>query len=54
MAVHANPTSQGRAGDDGYADGSLDMEDERGYGWVMFAGTLLLILGTLNFIEGVA
>jgi hypothetical protein len=29
-------------------------EDERGYGWVMFAGTLLLILGTLNFIEGIA
>ena len=27
---------------------------ERGYGWVVFAGVLLLILGTLNFIEGVA
>ncbi len=29
-------------------------DDERGYGWVMFAATLLLILGTLNFIEGLA
>jgi hypothetical protein len=29
-------------------------EDERGYGWVLFAGTLLLMLGTLNFIEGLA
>ena len=29
-------------------------DDERGYGWVMFAGVLLLILGTLNFIEGLA
>jgi hypothetical protein len=28
--------------------------DERGYGWIMFAGVLLLLLGTLNFIEGLA
>jgi len=27
---------------------------ERGYGWVVFAGVLLLVLGTLNFIEGLA
>ena len=33
---------------------SYDFDDERGYGWVVFAGVLLLILGTLNFIEGVA
>jgi hypothetical protein len=31
-----------------------DNEAEHGYGWVMFAGVLLLMLGTLNFIEGVA
>ena len=29
-------------------------EDERGYGWVMFAGVLLLMVGTLNTIEGIA
>jgi hypothetical protein len=29
-------------------------DEERGYGWVVFAGVLLLILGTLNFIEGLA
>ena len=28
--------------------------DERGDGWVLFAGVLLLMLGTLNFIEGLA
>ncbi len=28
--------------------------DDRGYGWVSFAGVLLLLLGTLNFIEGLA
>jgi hypothetical protein len=31
-----------------------EADDERGYGWVVFAGTLLLILGTLNVIEGIA
>jgi hypothetical protein len=29
-------------------------ESLTGYGWVVFAGVLLLILGTINFIEGVA
>jgi len=29
-------------------------DEEHGYGWVVFAGVLLLILGTLNFIEGLA
>jgi hypothetical protein len=29
-------------------------DDDRGYGWVSFAGVLLLMLGTLNCIEGIA
>ena len=29
-------------------------EEDRGYGWVIFAGTMMLILGTLNLIEGIA
>lgn len=29
-------------------------DEDRGYGWVIFAGVLLLLLGTLNFIEGLA
>ena len=29
-------------------------DDERGYGWVTFAGVLLLMVGTLNSIEGIA
>ncbi len=29
-------------------------DEDRGYGWVVFAGILLLMLGTLNFIEGIA
>jgi hypothetical protein len=36
----------------GYED--YGYEEERGSGWVAFAGVLLLILGTLNTIEGIA
>src|SRR5215469_4250614 len=35
--------------------GYEDYEDQdRGYGWVSFAGVLVLMLGTLNVIEGIA
>ncbi len=49
MAVQPAPPTRVPADYDAYA-----ADDERGYGWVAFAGTLLLILGTLNFIEGLA
>ena len=29
-------------------------DDERGYGWVVFAGVLLLMIGSINFIMGLA
>jgi hypothetical protein len=29
-------------------------DDERGLGWVMFAGVLLLTLGTINVVDGIA
>jgi hypothetical protein len=32
----------------------LEPFDETGSGWVMFAGVLLLLLGTLNVIDGIA
>ena len=28
--------------------------EERGHGWVLFAGTMLMIAGALNFIYGIA
>jgi hypothetical protein len=31
-----------------------DYEDERGRGWILFAAVLLLTLGTINVIEGIA
>jgi hypothetical protein len=49
MAVHATPESTRGSG----AYESYDDAD-RGYGWVAFAGVLLLIAGTINFIEGLA
>ena len=49
MSVGASPQATGSAaGYDDYAD------QDRGYGWVVFAGVLLLLLGTMNVIEGIA
>ena len=53
MAVQSTPPQQAPA--DSYAaDRRYSGDDERGYGWIVFAGTLLGILGTINFIEGIA
>jgi hypothetical protein len=49
MAVRSSAEVSGSAGYAGY-----DYDEERGSGWVAFAGVLLLILGTLNSIEGIA
>ena len=49
MSVRATPeSSQAPAGYDTY------YEDDRGSGWLTFAGVLLLLLGTINFIDGIA
>ena len=31
-----------------------NQETANGYGWIIFAGVLLLLIGTINFIEGIA
>jgi hypothetical protein len=36
------------------AQAAYDDDSDRGYGWIIFAGVMLLVLGTLNFIEGIA
>jgi hypothetical protein len=54
MAAQASPSQQVPAGDDRYARDGYAGDDDRGYGWIAFAGVLLLMLGTLNFIEGIA
>jgi hypothetical protein len=49
MSVHATPQStRGSVAYEGYDDA------DRGYGWVAFAGVLLLVVGTINLIEGIA
>lgn len=49
MSVHATPQStRGSVAYEGYDDA------DRGYGWVAFAGVLLLVVGTINTIEGIA
>jgi hypothetical protein len=40
--------SQYEGGEGGY------YEESPGYGWVLFAGTMLLLLATLNLIDGIA
>jgi hypothetical protein len=55
MSVSDIPRTPEQARSNGAAtsyDGYVD--DVRGFGWVAFAGVLLLMLGTLNFIEGLA
>jgi len=49
MSVRATPQMEGSSVREPYDD-----VDDSGYGWVAFAGVMLLILGTLNFIEGLA
>ena len=49
MSVTGAPQPEAQTSSGAYTGG-----DDRGYGWVMFAGVLLLMLGTLNFIEGLA
>jgi hypothetical protein len=53
MSVHGTPSGYASSAPEvgGYAGYG---EEDHGYGWVMFAGVLLLLVGTLNFIEGIA
>jgi len=51
MSVSSAPRQSAQAGPAGYEGYG---EEDRGFGWVAFAGVLLIMLGTLNFIEGLA
>ena len=41
-------------GPDAYASASTGPAEEPGYGWVLFAGTMLAILAVVNLIDGIA
>ena len=49
MAAQSVPQALAPADYDRYAD-----DQDRGYGWVVFAGVLLFMIGTINFIMGLA
>jgi hypothetical protein len=48
MSVQTPTPTRASASYEGYTD------DDRGHGWVVFAGVLLMLLGTINFIMGLA
>ncbi len=47
-------TTDPSAGRPARADSGYDYEDERGFGWIVFSGVMIMIVGILNFIYGIA
>jgi len=54
MSVSSPPYRPQVSGNGVQASSDYYADDERGYGWVIFAGVLLLMVGTMNFIAGIA
>ena len=55
MSVSTVPQGPARVGRNGApATREYTEDDDRGYGWVTFAGVLLMMIGTINFIMGLA
>jgi hypothetical protein len=54
MSVQSGSSPTYQAGDNVRASSTAGYEVATGYGWVVFAGTMLLIVGTLNVIYGIA
>jgi hypothetical protein len=48
LAAMSSPTTTRATRESSY------VEDDQGYGWVMFAGVLLMILGIMNIVYGIA
>src|SRR3954471_21527830 len=47
-------TTDPSAGGPPRTDSNYGYEDERGFGWVVFSGVLIMIVGILNFSYGIA
>jgi hypothetical protein len=54
MSVTSAPQKLSQAGPGPAPAPDYYEDDERGYGWVVFAGTLLLLIGSINVIQGIA
>lgn len=54
MSVQSGSSPTYRADDGVRTSSSAAYDAATGYGWVIFAGTMLLIVGTLNVVYGIA
>src|SRR4051794_36422795 len=54
MSVQSGSSPTYQAGDSVRASSAADYESETGYGWIVFAGTMLVLVGILNVIYGIA
>jgi len=54
MSVQSGSSPTYRAADGVHASSAAGYETEAGYGWVIFAGTMLMVIGILNVIYGIA
>src|SRR6476659_7748680 len=54
MSVHSGSSPTYETGDKARASSAARYDAETGYGWLVFAGAMLLIVGILNVIYGIA
>ncbi|HET6448523.1 MAG TPA: hypothetical protein VFG31_05370 [Conexibacter sp.] len=54
MSVQSGSSPSYQAGDSVRAASTARPDDATGYGWVVFAGTMLMLVGILNVIYGIA
>jgi hypothetical protein len=54
MSVSHLTQTPSQAGRDAAPATDYYEDDDRSYGWVVFAGTLLLLVGSINVIQGIA
>ncbi|HJS94405.1 MAG TPA: hypothetical protein VJ741_09090 [Solirubrobacteraceae bacterium] len=54
MSIHPRPVTEREEAWRRNADGVYDRRDDDVSGWLAFAGVLLLIVGSLNVIQGIA
>jgi len=54
MSVHSGSTPTYQAGDSARASSAASSDAAAGFGWLIFAGTMLMIVGILNVVYGIA
>jgi len=54
MSVQSGSSPSYQTGDNVRSSSAARYEADTGYGWVVFAGTMLMIIGILNVVYGIA